>query len=222
MRKGLVKFFYNESEAMKNQVNKTMQWEKYIGIAGFFKYLFTFFILGIFFSPVVLHLLNPTIWDQLKSSDFSRSLMPVLFLCFAFSIFPLLIVGVFLWIRKNKEYKLLLTKEDKYKKIEVRDWRDNDKVWDRALRYSSSVSVLVALFTLPFLLVYNAPVQNSYPLFMCVALFLFGSTYSLSQLFFSNISNDKLFVPKILKIIFILLLFLLAAAVIIVLMGTKS
>ena len=28
---------------MKKQLNKIVQWEKYIGIGGFFKFLFTFF-----------------------------------------------------------------------------------------------------------------------------------------------------------------------------------
>lgn len=207
---------------MKKQLNKTIQWEKYIGILGFFKYLFTFFILGILFSPIVLHLLNPNIWEQFNNSDFSSSLMPILFLCFTFSILPFLIVGIILWNKKNKEYKLLLTNEDKYKDIEIRNWRDNDKIWDKAIRYSPSISVLIALLTLPFLLGHNTPIQNSYPLYSCVILFLYGTLYSLYQSFFSNIYNDKLFVPKFLKIIFILVLFLVILALIIVLIGIKN
>ena len=207
---------------MKKQLNKTLQWEKYIGILGFYKFLFTFFILGVFFSPIVLHLLNPNIWEQLKNSDFSRSLMPILFLCFTFSILPFLIVGIILWYKKNKEYKLLLTNEDKYKDIEIRNWRDNDKIWDKAIRYSPSISVLIALLTLPFLLEHNAPTQNSYPLYSCGILFLFGTIYSLYQSFYSNIYNDKLFVPNLLKIIFILVLFLVILSVVIVLIGIKN
>lgn len=206
---------------MKKQFNKTLQWERYSGILGFFKFLFTFFILGIVFSPVVLHLLNPNIWEQLKNSEFNRSLMPVLFLCFTFSILPFLIVGIILWYKKNKAYKLLLTNEDKYKDIEIRNWRDQDKIWDKAIRYSTSISVLIALLTLPFLLSHNAPIQNSYPLYSCTILFLFGTTYSLYQLFYSNRYNDKLFVPNFLKIIFIIILFLVVLSVAVVLIGIK-
>lgn len=147
--------------------------------------------------------------------------MPILFLCFTFSILPLLIVGIILWYKKNKEYKLLLTNEDKYKDIEIRNWRDNDKVWDKAIRYSPSISVLIALLTLPFLLEHNAPTQNSYPLYSCGILFLFGTIYSLYQSIYSNIYNDKLFVPNLLKIIFILVLFLVILSVVIVLIGIK-
>ncbi len=207
---------------MKKQLNKTLQWEKYIGILGFFKFLFTFFILGVFFSPVVLHLLNPNIWKQLKDSDFSRSFIPILFLCFTFSILPFLIVGIILWYKKNKAYKLLLTNEDKYKDIEIRNWRDNDKIWDRAITYSPAISILIALLTLPFLLTHNAPTQNSYPLLSSAILFLFGTIYALYQLFYSNISNDKLFVPNLLKVIFLIVLFLVIVSVIIVLIGIKN
>ena len=213
---------YKQAYFMKKLLNKIVQWEKYIGIGGFFKFLFTFFILGVFFSPIVLHLLNPNIWEQLKDSDFSRSLMPILFLCFTLSILPFLIVGIVLWYKKNKAYKLLLTNEEKYKDIEIRSWRDNDKIWDRAISYSPSISVLIALLTLPFLLTHNAPSHNSYPLFSCVLLFLFGTLYSIYQLFYSNISNDKLFVPNLLKIIFIILLLLVIVSVIIVLIGIKN
>lgn len=207
---------------MKKQLNKIVQWEKYIGIGGFFKFLFTFFILGVLFSPIALHLLNPNIWEQLKDSDFRRSLMPILFLCFTFSILPFLIVGIVLWYKKNKAFKLILTNEDKYKDIEIRNWRGNDKIWDLAISFSPAISILIALLTLPFLFTHNAASQNSYPLFSCVILFLFGTLYSLYQLFYSNISSDKLFVPNLLKVIFMILLSLVIVSVIIVLIGIKN
>ena len=207
---------------MKKQLSKIVRWEKYSGIVGFYKFLFIFFVLGFFFSPVVLHLLNPNIWEQLKNSDFSKSIIPVVFLCFTFSILPFLIVGIILWFKKNKEYKLLLTNEEKYKDIESRNWRGNDKIWDKAITHSPSISILITLLTLPFLLVHNAPIQNSYPLYSCAILLLFGTLYSLYQSFYSNIYNDKLFVPNLLKIIFIIVLLLVVLSVVIVLFGIKN
>ncbi len=201
---------------MNEKQIELVKWgRKYEGLSGCLKFLFPFLGLGMIFSPIILTLINPNIWNQLKESNFSNALAPLLFLCLIFSILPFTTVGIILWKRKMKQYKLLTTNEDKYREIEERSWYGNDKKWDTAIRYGGSFSILIAFLTIPFLFVHNAPKYYSYPFLSCCLLLAFAIIYTTMLSIFSQLRNGKLYVAKFVKIIFVVLVILVSASILV-------
>ena len=188
-------------------------WQKYTGFFGFIKYISRYFMFGILISPIVLHFIHPEIWTQMQSGDFYQWIEPVAFLVLSFSVLPFLLIGILLWKHKNREYLLRTKHEDKYKQVEAREWRGNDKAWHRWIEMGASVGIIIAIFLLGLGLGHNAPNYYSYPFIASCVFVAFCLIYTVAFSIYSSNDNGVLLVPRLVKYSFILLIFVIALTI---------